>query len=274
LNDVYPKDAEGPKSVADIADIMVPHLGASTVEANQLAARRAAEQLIDLDEKGITTYVVNRDIPEGLDRSYADLAFRLTRLCRALSGPERPLKLIETSFYGNLKAFAPYLLVPIVAALDEAFDRTSDPAAARKLLASRGIEYVDRETDESKGYKNSITVDLTVDEGNGRLTRTSVRGTVTEGTLMVSRINDFHKLYFELHGHLAIFTYRDRPGVMGQIGAAMAAAGINIDDIRNPHDATGQHSIALLKVNQPVPAEVVARIASQIQAFIACAVTI
>ena len=34
LNDVYPKDEAGEKPIADIADIMLPHLGASTVEAN------------------------------------------------------------------------------------------------------------------------------------------------------------------------------------------------------------------------------------------------
>ncbi|NCA82102.1 MAG: hypothetical protein EOM72_05090 [Opitutae bacterium] len=60
LNDVYPKDEEGPKSVADIADIMVPHLGASTREANAKAAELAAQELIDLDDKGIAKAVVNR----------------------------------------------------------------------------------------------------------------------------------------------------------------------------------------------------------------------
>lgn len=60
LNDVYPKDEEGPKSVADIADVMVPHLGASTCEANAKAAELAAQELIDLDEKGIDKAVVNR----------------------------------------------------------------------------------------------------------------------------------------------------------------------------------------------------------------------
>jgi len=60
LNDVYPKDAEGPKTVADIADIMVPHLGASTKEANFKAALHAAQQLIELDEKGTSAYIVNR----------------------------------------------------------------------------------------------------------------------------------------------------------------------------------------------------------------------
>ena len=60
LNDVYAKDEEGPKSVADIADIMVPHLGASTREANYKAAELAARELIDLDDKGIDKAVVNK----------------------------------------------------------------------------------------------------------------------------------------------------------------------------------------------------------------------
>ena len=60
MNDVYPKDEEGPKSVADVADIMVPHLGASTREANAKAAELAALELLDLDEKGIDKAVVNK----------------------------------------------------------------------------------------------------------------------------------------------------------------------------------------------------------------------
>ena len=48
-------------------------------EQRRQAALRAARQLIELDEKGITTYIVNRDIPEGLDEAYADLAYTLTR---------------------------------------------------------------------------------------------------------------------------------------------------------------------------------------------------
>jgi D-3-phosphoglycerate dehydrogenase len=71
--------------VADIADIMLPHLGANTREANINAARRAAEELIGLDERGITAYIVNRDIPDGLDKAYCDLAFYLARLTRAIS---------------------------------------------------------------------------------------------------------------------------------------------------------------------------------------------
>ena len=103
LNDVYPKDAEGKKSVEDIADIMLPHLGASTVEANAKAAQQAAQQLIDFDEKGITSFIVNRDIPEGLDPAFCDLAYTVARLCRCLVGKESVLKVLETSIYGTLE---------------------------------------------------------------------------------------------------------------------------------------------------------------------------
>ncbi len=266
LNDVYAKDAEGPKSVADIADIMLPHLGASTREANTKAAALAAQELIEFDEKGISTYIVNRDIPPGLDEAYGELAYTLAKLARCFLGREANLKLIETSFYGTLKPYAQWLLVPIVAALNEDFDRSLNFPAARKYLADRGVDYNDRETDERKGFENSITLDLTGGTEDGALQAISIRGTVTENTIMISRINEFNNLYFVPRGHTVVFTYSDRPGVLGRIGAALAAAGVNIDDVRNPHDLKGRESIAILMVNRAVPQDVLQAIGREIAA--------
>ena len=266
LNDVYPKDAEGDKPVADIADIMLPHLGASTKEANFKAAQHAAQQLIDFDEKGVTTYVVNRDIPPGLAEAYPELAYTVARLCRHLMGADAKLKLIETSFYGSLKKYGNWLLVPIVAALSEDFDRSMDHKAARQYLKEKGVDFQDRETDDKKHYENAITLDLTGSVGGDLLRHVSIRGTVTDGILVIARINDFQKLYFEPKGPTCVFIYRDRPGVLGQIGAALAAAGINIDDVRNPHDSKGDHSIAILKVNRKLPEAVLQKIAHDIDA--------
>lgn len=266
LNDVYPKDAEGPKTVTDIADIMLPHLGASTHEANTKAATDAAAELIEFDEKGVSTYIVNRDIPAGLDAAYGELAFTLAKLCRQMTGVENKLKLIETSFYGQLKPFSKWLLSPVVAALSEDFDRSMDYPAAVKYLREMGVDYDDRDTDERKGFGNSITLDLTASTGPETLIHASIRGTVTEGVLMISRINDFHGLYFEPKGHTVIFVYKDRPGVLARISAALAAASVNIDDVRNPHDSKGEKSIAIIKVNKPVATDVIAGIAKDIEA--------
>ncbi|MDZ4197993.1 MAG: ACT domain-containing protein, partial [Kiritimatiellia bacterium] len=249
-----------------------PHLGASTFEANYNAARRAASQLIDFDDKGIASYIVNRDVPEGLDPAYGDLAFTLTRLCRAVLGREASLSGVETSIYGTLKPYAQWLLVPIVASLSDEFDRSGGQAGAARYLRDCGIEYSDRETDEHKRYHNSLTVDLIASLDSGTLRRVSVRGTIAEGRMMVSRINDFDKLYFEPHGPTVLFVYPDRPGILGQIGAALARAEINIDDVRNPHDSQGRQSIAILQVNRLPTSEKLKEIGAAIGATVAAAI--
>lgn len=266
LNDVYAKDAEGDKSISDIADIMLPHLGASTAEANYNAAKRAAEELIELQEKGITSFIVNRDIPEGLDEAYCELANTLARLCKCLVGKNAAPKLIETSFYGTLAPFADWLLVPIVAGIWEDFDRSMDFTAAQAFLKEMGIEYVSREPDPSKGYENSITVDLSAEIGSDKLRKMSIRGTVAESNLMVSRINEFNKLYFEPVGDTVMFLYDDRPGVIGTIGVKLADADVNIEDVRNPHDEKTNYSLAIMKVNKQVQEDVINDISEDIEA--------
>lgn len=274
LNDVYPKDEAGPKSVADIADIMVPHLGASTKEANSMAARRAAEQLIELDEKGMTSYIVNRDIPEGLDQAYCDLANTISRVAGLALGKETNLKQIEMSCYGDLKPFNGWLIVPVVAALWKEIDCSMDSKAAVKFLEGRGVSYHGRETDDRKGFANSITVDLTGSVDVSTLRQVSVRGTVTEGTVMISRINQFDKLYFEPKGHVVCFQYKDRPGIVGHIGAALAESQLNIEDVRHSHHAQTDQSLAIFRLNAPACKDLVRKIAAEIGAVMAFGATL
>jgi D-3-phosphoglycerate dehydrogenase / 2-oxoglutarate reductase len=266
LNDVYPKDEEGTKPIAGIANLVAPHLGANTEEANRNAACRAAEQLIEFDDRGITSYIVNREIPAGLDEAYGELANAVAGLCRCMVGRDARLQSIASSFYGSLAPYAQWLILPMLSGALEDFSRTNDYASALQYLKDMGVDYEDRETDLRKGFENSITIDMRAAVDATRTRTSSVRGTVAESHVMISRIDDFDKLYFEPFGHNLIVTYRDRPGILGLIGAALAEAGINIDDVRNPHDSKGVNSLAWLKVNQPVPPGVVAAIAAQVEA--------
>ncbi|MBQ7177121.1 MAG: hypothetical protein IJS08_06870 [Victivallales bacterium] len=59
-NDVYAADEAGEKSIADVADVMLPHLGANTYEANFNAAKRAGEQIVEYFEQGVKSYIVNK----------------------------------------------------------------------------------------------------------------------------------------------------------------------------------------------------------------------
>ena len=90
---------------------------------------------------------------------------------------------------------------------------------------------------------------------------------------MVARINEFDRLYFEPTGSAAFFLYEDRPGVIGQIGAELAAASINIEDIRNPHQPRTGRSLAILQTNRPVDQAKVDEIAAVIDATAAFSIS-
>jgi len=266
LNDVYTKDEAGPKPMADIADLMLPHLGANTEEANYVAAERAAKELIDLDEKGDMSCIVNRDIPDGLERAYCELAFNLASLVRQIAGTATPIKLLETSFYGDLAPFSKWLTISVLSGLWTDFDRYNDYKAAIKFLKEMGIELVNREASSDKGYGNAITVDITVEQEDKCLKSFSVRGTVTESHQMVSRIDEFDRLYFEPTGTTLFCIYDDRPGVIATISRKLADKNINIEDMRNPHDIKTQRSLAIIKLSQPINAELIAEIKKDITA--------
>lgn len=274
LNDVYPKDAEGPKSVADIADIMMPHLGASTVEANETAARRASEQLIDFDEKGITSFIVNRDIPQGLDPSYCDLACTLASLARGLIGKSVAINRIETSFYGHLEPYNRWLMLSLLSGIWEDIDRSTDYNQAIKYLSDNGVQYVNREVDASKNYDNSMTIDLFAVNEKQEVLHKSVRGTVGENVKMIARIDEFDRLYWVPTGHALFIEYKDRPGVIGIIGNNLAESGINIEDMRNPHNPSTGNSLAILSVNKAVDDALLKKITAEVRATMAHSVTL
>ncbi len=260
-NDVYPKDAAGEKSVADIADIMLPHLGANTKEANYNAALRAAEQMVGYFEEGITSCVVNKGVPDGLDPNYQKLAALLATLGKAyLNG--RAVSKLEMSFYGKLNPFAKWMLAPVVAGLCPEFDAFQGADDAAKVLAERGIAYENREVDESKHYGESITIDFIA--GADRI---SIRGTIAESNLMISRINDFEDIYLKPAGCDLFVEYEDAPGIIGKIAGFLGEVGINITDIRAPQDLKNNRSLAIVKTNIPVAEELVAKIKAEVNAI-------
>ncbi len=263
-NDVYAKDAAGPKSVADIADVMAPHLGASTAEANFVAAKRAAEQTIAYFEKGVTNCVVNKGVPDGLDEKYQTLAFTIARLARTYLGEKKAPHKIETSYYGKLRKFGNWMLAPVTAGISPEFDPFLDASDALSFLKERGIEVSDREVDDSKNYGEAITVDLF--EGDKTIRKVSIRGTITENHMMVSRINNYDKLYLEPSGHNLFVEYGDEPGVIGKIASILGAEGINIIDIRAPQDLKANMSLAAIKVNKELSAEALDKIKASVNA--------
>ena len=264
-NDVYPKDAPGEKSVADVADIMLPHLGANTFEANFNAAKKSAEQTIAYFEQGITNCVVNKALPDGLDAKYQQLAYVLTALTHTYLGKELNPTRVETSFYGKLAQFADWMTPPIAAGIAADFAPDQGPKDAEKFFAAAGVELLNREVDNRKGYGESMSIDLFV--GGNPIHKAGVRGTITENRLMISRLNDFDQLYLDPTGYHLFVEYQDAPGVIGRIAGILGEKNINIIDIRAPQDVKMGRSLSVIKTNIEVPEMLIAKIAEAVNAI-------
>ena len=108
--DVHPKDAAAMQPSADVADLLLPHLGANTREANKNAAMQAAKQMIDYFTTGDTSCVINAERPIGLHPAQLQLAAMLGK--RKLASPSTasrtsahppPIKAVMTASFPTVR---------------------------------------------------------------------------------------------------------------------------------------------------------------------------
>ena len=233
-----------------------------------MAATRAAEQLIAYFEQGITRYVVNKEVPDGLNAIYQQLAYKLAFVARHIIGKSATVNTVSCCFYGTLKPFAKWFVAPVCAALSDNFTSQQSADEAEAMLKDNGIALEIIDGDDAKKYGDSMTIDLC-----GRGSHVSLRGTITENNLTISRINDYDKIYLVPQGNLFLIDYLDRPGVLAVVTKALAEAQINIDDIHAPHDREGVYSISIVMTDKPVPETVAKQLKQEINARFAVAIS-
>ena len=252
-NDVYPKDEAGEKPIKDIADIMLPHLGASTLEANTKAAERSAKQLIDYLKKGVDIFVVNKLIPKGLKKHFQILAYSIAKIAKSYHNELVGTYKLEFSFYGVLKEYYKYLVPHAVSALTGEISVFDSYEQVLNYAKEQGVELVIREIDKQKDYDDSITIDLT--QENKSTSKVSIRGTLVDNNIVISRINEFDKLYFTTKGYNLIFIYKDKKGTLAKITEKLSQYLVNIEDIKCPHNAQSDNSIAIIKLDKKLSKE-------------------
>jgi len=116
-----------------------------------------------------------------------------------------------------------------------------------------------------------MTIDLF--EGKDTIRKVSVRGTIVENNLMISRLNDFDKLYLEASGNNLFVEYTDKPGVIGKIASILGTNSINIIDIRAPQNLDADKALTVIKTSVPASDEIIRQIADEVGALNAFSVS-
>ena len=232
--DVYlaePPQTEAEQKLIQHPNVLaVPHLGASTEEAQDQVALDAAEQLVEALRGGEVRNAINapgfdKALPEAL-RPYTELASRLgTILAGITTGGVKKVEVLYRGAIGemNVAPITTYLLKGLMTPyIAEPVNVINAPVIARQ----RGIEVEQITSDKVSNFANTMMVTVHTD----RMKR-SVAGTIFGNRYpRVIAIDGYH-MEMKPEGHVVIILNDDKPGVVGQYGTIFGSNDINIADM-------------------------------------------
>jgi D-3-phosphoglycerate dehydrogenase / 2-oxoglutarate reductase len=259
--------------------VVTPHLGASTAEATDRAGYQAAEQLVAALTGGAVTSAVNVPAiaPEDLEAvgPFLGLCVSLGRIAAAL-GTGTSVDALDVEFLGRIAERDSRLLtIQVVKGLLTGHtDEPVNDVNAMTLAEERGIAVAERNSPHARDFTDLVRVAL---RSGGEVTR--VVGTV------LGRRNRPHLLEawgsrfnVQLEQHLAVFRYRDQPGMLGAVGTALGRAGVNIVSAavgrRPDDDVSDDEAVMIVTTDTPVPSDVLAAIQAEKDFYTARAVSL
>ncbi len=249
--DVFAKEptTESPLFALDSV-VVTPHLGASTQEAQDKAGDTIAEQVGLALAGEFVPFAVNVSAAEASEtvRPFLPMAERLGELFAAFGAGQ--VTTLEIEYQGAIAEYDTRILT--LSLLKGYFGRVSDEPVsyvnAPKLAAEQGVAIRETTTTTAQDYVNLITV---------RAGDHAVAGTLSglRGEPRIVMVDD-HTVDVPPARHMLIVRNDDRPGVIGIVGSALGAAGVNIADMDVGQSPDGVAALMVLATAQPTPVEV------------------
>lgn len=254
--DVFDAEPTTESPLFDLPNVVVtPHLGASTVEAQDKAGQTIAEQVVLALRGDFVPYAVNLAAKEASStvQPYLPLAERLGRLFTMLAGGA--VDALDIAYEGEIADYDCRVLTLAVlkGAMSTIVDEPVSFVNAPQLAEARGVVVRESMSSSALDYVNLVTL-------RGRV---GDRGVHVAGTIFGKRammrvvgILD-HTVDVPPSGHLLVVRNADTPGMIGKVATAVGNAGINIDDMDVGTNASGEAALMVLSTDRGVPLEVV-----------------
>jgi hypothetical protein len=242
--------------------IALPHLGASTEEAQALTAADVAEGVLDALHNRTPRYAVNAPFvaPETwqvvapyvrLGRILARLATQLVRL---------PASTYEIVYSGELAETTtePIRMATVAGLLEGVSEERVTPVNAMLLARERGLIVNQRTHPDAERYAALLELRVTTSDG----TTHTFGGTAVQDEPHIVQVDGYWLDLVPSQSMLFTF-HQDRPGLIGHVGTILGAADINISSMHVGRQNPRGQAIMVLTVDEPVPAEVLSKIESE-----------
>lgn len=241
--------------------VLTPHLGASTVEAQEAVAIEAANLIVDYLKRGVVQCAVNMAAVNRAEldemRYFVDLARRLGLFqAQSALGSIRKATL---QFRGDLAKRNTRLLSAAFTAglLERHMSDSVNVVNAPVLARERGIEVVTSASETRGDFANLLHTEVETEKGKF----------VAAGTLFGDRylrlvqIGEY-RLDAYLDGILMVFPHQDVPGLIGFLGTECGRHGVNIASMNLGRLKPGGDAVAVLNLDQDPPQNVLQTISA------------
>ncbi|MBP8879842.1 MAG: phosphoglycerate dehydrogenase [Dermatophilaceae bacterium] len=264
--DVFAKEPCTDSPVFEFDNVVVtPHLGASTDEAQEKAGVSVAKSVrlalsgeLVPDAVNVSGGAIVEEVRPGIA-----LVEKLGRIYTAVAGAV-PLHL-NLDVHGEITEHdvSIWSLSALKGLFMDVVEQQVSYVNAPVIAEQRGVG-VTLTTDAVSGdFRNVTTLHGALPDGRV----VSVSGTLT-GPRMIEKIVGINGFDIEvpLTDHLAVFTYGDRPGIIGQVGNLLGETGINIGGMQVARTDSGTTALMILNADVAVPQGVAEQIAAAIGA--------
>lgn len=250
--DVFPVEPTTESALFESDNIIVtPHLGASTAEAQVMAARDVAEQIVDVFNGRPARYAVNAPfIPAemlSVLAPFINVAATVGRLVSQLVDGQ--VSAIQIKYEGEIASYDTKALK--AAALGGLLEQVSEERVnlvnADIVAKRRGLAVVEQEEAECENYTSLLTVEATTSAGV-----TTVAGTVMRGQVHIVRAGNYWFDIVPTGGYFLFCDHLDRPGLIGAAGKITGEADINISFMHLSRLKPRGQALMILALDEPL----------------------
>lgn len=235
--------------------IVTPHLGASTVEAQENVAIDVSEQVLHILRNEPFKNAVNMPpVPANVMNKlqpYFTLGEKIGSIAAQVNN--EAIKGVQVDYSGDLSEVdtQPLTRYILKGVLSRHFGNDVNIVNSLHLAKTSGVLLTVSQAPAQKGFMNLITLTIKTASGERKIAGTLLNG-------YGERIVQIDKFPVDIapEGHLIVISHVDKPGIIGRVGTLLGSNNVNIASMQVGRQIIGGEAIMLLTVDKGVPADV------------------
>ncbi len=257
--DVFAKEPATENPLFNLPNVVcTPHLGAATTEAQENVALQVAEQMSDYLLTGAVSNALNMPSVTAEEAKVMGPWVKLASHLGAFIGQmtDEPIKAINILYDGSVaKMNLSALNCSVIAGIMKKANPDVNMVSAPIIAQERGINIATTNQNKSGVFDGYIKVTVVTDKRER-----SIAGTVfSDGKPRFIQIKGI-QIDAEVGEHMLYTTNEDVPGIIGALGQTLGENGVNIANFTLGRAEAKGEAIALLYVDDEVPAPVIKKL--------------